>query len=85
MTLVLETAAGGGVADDADLVAGFGLGIDEVDDVPEDAADRRAHDVDDLQPIRPVHDEFPAGVFLTTRSWWNCKRSAVTPRLSSSN
>ena len=78
--LVLETAAGGGVADDADVVAGFGLGIDEVDDVPKDAADRRAHDVDDLQPIRPVHDEFPAGVFSTTRSWWNCKRSAVTPR-----
>ena len=60
--LFLEAAAGGGVADDADVVAGLGLGIDEIDDVTKDATDRGTHDVDDLQPIRPLHDEFPAGV-----------------------
>jgi hypothetical protein len=38
--VVLEMAAGGGVADDADVVAGLGLGVDEVDDVAKDTADR---------------------------------------------
>ena len=38
--VVLEMAAGGGVADDADVVAGLGLGVDEIDDVTKDAADR---------------------------------------------
>jgi hypothetical protein len=61
---VLEPAAGQGVADDADIVTGSGLGIDEIDDVAEDAADRGANDVDDLQPIRPVHEN----ILLESRS-----------------
>ncbi len=55
--LVFETAAGQGVADDPDIVAGLGLGIHEIDDMPEDAADRGTNDVDDLQPIRPLHEK----------------------------
>jgi hypothetical protein len=33
-------------------MAGFGLGVGEIDDVAEYAADRRAHDVDDAKPVR---------------------------------
>ena len=36
-------AAGQAVGDDADMMAAVGLAIGEVEDVAEDAADRRAH------------------------------------------
>jgi len=55
--LGFEPTAGQGVADDADIVTGSGLSIDQIDDVAEDAADRGANDVDDLQPIQPLHEK----------------------------
>ena len=55
--LVFELAAGQGVADDADIVTGSGLCVDQIDDVAEDAADRGANDVNDLQPIRHLHEK----------------------------
>src|SRR5690554_3410215 len=45
----LERAAGRGVADDADLMAGGRLRHHEVADVAEDAADGRAEAMDDAQ------------------------------------
>ena len=44
-------AAGRAVADDADLVAARGLAARDIEDVPEDAADRGARDVHDLRAI----------------------------------
>src|SRR6266853_487166 len=40
--VVLEPSAGRGIADNADLVAGIGLGLGKIDDMPEYAADRGA-------------------------------------------
>ena len=45
--VVLEGAAFERVADDADRVAGLRLGAREIEDMAKDAADRRAHEVDD--------------------------------------
>ena len=42
-------AAGGAVADDADVMAARGLAAGEIEDVAENAADRRAGDVHDLE------------------------------------
>ena len=44
-------AAGEAVGDDADMVAAVGLSIGEVQDVTEDAADRRAHRVQDTKRL----------------------------------
>ena len=58
--LVLEGAAVERIADDADRVAGLRLGAGEIDDVAEDAADRRADDVDDAE-TRHCHTLEPDG------------------------
>ena len=44
-------AAGQAVGDDADMVAAVGLAVGEVEDVTEDAADRRAHRVQDTKRL----------------------------------
>ena len=44
-------AAGQAVGDDADMVAAVGLAVGEVQDVTEDAADRRAHRVQDTKRL----------------------------------
>src|SRR6185312_14146709 len=47
--LVGALAAGEAVGNDADLVAAVGLAVGEIDDVTENAADRRAHRVKDFE------------------------------------
>jgi hypothetical protein len=44
-------AAGEAVGEDADLMAAFDLSLGEIEDVAKDAADRRAHRVQDSQRI----------------------------------
>ena len=44
-------AAGEAVGDDADLVAALGLAVGEIEDMTEDAADRRAHRVQDAKRL----------------------------------
>ena len=44
-------AAGQAVGDDADMMAAIGLAVGEVEDVAEDAADRRAHRVQDTKRL----------------------------------
>jgi hypothetical protein len=53
--IVLEASAGRGIANDPDLVSGFGLGSGKIDDVAENAANRRAHHVHDFQSQRLIH------------------------------
>ena len=48
-------AAGEAVGDDADMVAAIGLAVGEIDDVPEDAADRRPHRVQDTKRLTSNH------------------------------
>ena len=50
--IVLEGAAGRGIANNADFMAGGGLSVGEIDDMAEYAADRRADDMDDAKPRR---------------------------------
>ena len=50
-------AAGQAVGDDADLMAAVDLAVGEVEDVTENAADRRAHRVQDTKrPVGRRHD-----------------------------
>ena len=44
-------AAGQAVGDDADMMAAVGLAVGEIEDVTEDAADRRAHRVQDTKRL----------------------------------
>ena len=44
-------AAGQAVGDDADVMAAVGLAVGEIEDVTEDAADRRAHRVQDTKRL----------------------------------
>ena len=44
-------AAGEAVGDDADVMAAIGLSVGEIQDVPEDSADRRAHRVQDTKRL----------------------------------
>ena len=55
-------AAGQAVGDDADMVTALCLSIGEIEDMPEDAADRRAHRVQDTKRLvwrlrRHRHDQ----------------------------
>jgi hypothetical protein len=45
----LEIAAGGGIADDPDLVSGGDLRVGQVANMPENASDRRPETMDDPQ------------------------------------
>ena len=49
--------AGRAVADDADVVAARGLAAGDVEDVPEDSADRGARHVHDPERLMSVHDQ----------------------------
>ena len=44
-------AAGQAVGDDADMMAAVGLAVGEIEDVTKDAADRRAHRVQDAKRL----------------------------------
>jgi hypothetical protein len=44
-------AAGQAIGDDADVVAAFGLAVGEVQDMAQDAADRRAHCMQDTKRL----------------------------------
>ena len=52
-------AAGEAVGDDADVMAAVGLSVGEIEDVAEDAADRRAHRVQDTKRLiwKSRHDQ----------------------------
>ena len=49
--LVGALAAGEAVGEDADMMAAIDLAVGEVEDVAEDAADRRAHGVQDAKRL----------------------------------
>jgi hypothetical protein len=44
-------AAGKAIGDDADMVAAVGLSVGQIEDVPENSADRRAHRVQDTKRL----------------------------------
>ena len=52
-----RVAAGRAVADDADVMAARGLAARDIEDVPENAADRRAGDVHDLERFEIGHGQ----------------------------
>ena len=76
-------AAGEAVGDDADMMAAIGLAVGEIEDMPEDAADRRARGVQDPKrlTVDKRHDQnqrAPAGARAATEG----ELGAGTPRIA---
>ena len=76
-------AAGQAVGDDADMMAAIGLSVGEIEDVAEDAADRRAHRVQDTKRLifNQGHDQNQRSPTRTVSPGLSAVPSGTTMRI----